>query len=75
MVRWILEPGLFSNGTVRTALLLGALVSVVSGVVGIFTVLRGQSFAGHALTDVATAGGSGRHSRRCRLSWALSAAG
>jgi zinc/manganese transport system permease protein len=59
MVRWILEPGLFSNGTVRTALLLGALVSVVSGVVGIFTVLRGQSFAGHALTDVATAGGSG----------------
>jgi zinc/manganese transport system permease protein len=27
--------------------------------VGIFTVLRGQSFAGHALTDVATAGGAG----------------
>jgi zinc/manganese transport system permease protein len=32
---------------------------VVSAVVGIFTVLRGQSFAGHALTDVATAGGAG----------------
>ena len=27
-------------------------------VVGVFTVLRGQSFAGHALTDVSTAGGS-----------------
>ena len=55
----LFEPGLFSNATVRTALVLGALVSVVSGVVGIFTVLRGQSFAGHALTDVATAGGAG----------------
>ncbi|MGD1014376.1 MAG: metal ABC transporter permease [Acidimicrobiales bacterium] len=59
MVRFLLEPGLFSNDTVRTALLLGALVSIVSGVVGVFTVLRGQSFAGHALTDVATAGGAG----------------
>jgi len=28
-------------------------------VVGVFTVLRGQSFAGHALTDVAATGGSG----------------
>jgi len=55
----LLEPGLFSNDTVRTALVLGALVSIVSGVVGVFTVLRGQSFAGHALTDVATAGGAG----------------
>ena len=28
-------------------------------VVGVFTVMRGQSFAGHALTDVSAAGGSG----------------
>ncbi|MFZ1061979.1 MAG: metal ABC transporter permease [Acidimicrobiales bacterium] len=55
----LLEPGLFANSTVRTALVLGALVSVVSSSVGLFTVLRGQSFAGHALTDVATAGGAG----------------
>ena len=34
------------------------MVAVVSAVVGVFTVLRGQSFAGHALTDVSTAGGS-----------------
>lgn len=58
-MHWIFEPGLFSNETVRTALGLGALVSIVSGIVGLFTVLRGQSFAGHALTDVATAGGAG----------------
>ena len=35
------------------------MIAVVSAVVGVFTVLRGQSFAGHALTDVATTGGSG----------------
>jgi zinc/manganese transport system permease protein len=57
-MRWLFEPGLFANGSVRTALVLGALVAVVSATVGIFTVLRGQSFAGHALTDVATAGGA-----------------
>jgi zinc/manganese transport system permease protein len=41
------------------ALALGALTAVVSAVAGVFTVIRGQSFAGHALTDVSTAGGSG----------------
>ncbi|MFI5035900.1 MAG: metal ABC transporter permease [Acidimicrobiales bacterium] len=58
-VHWIFEPGLWANPSVRTALLVGAVVALVSSVVGVFTVLRGQSFAGHALTDVATAGGAG----------------
>lgn len=53
------EPGFFTNGPVHTALMLGAIVSVVSAVVGVLTVIRSQSFAGHALTDVATTGGSG----------------
>jgi zinc/manganese transport system permease protein len=44
---------------VQTALLIGTATAAVSAVVGVFTVIRGQSFAGHALTDVATAGGSG----------------
>ena len=56
---WLFEPGWWANGTVRTALLVGFVVAVVSAIVGVFTVLRGQSFAGHALTDVATAGGAG----------------
>src|SRR6202041_533291 len=30
-----------------------------SAVVGVFTVTRGQSFAGHALADIGTTGGSG----------------
>jgi zinc/manganese transport system permease protein len=57
-VRFVFEPGFFSNAPVRGALTLGAIVAVVSAVVGTFTVLRSQSFAGHALTDVATAGGA-----------------
>jgi len=57
-VSFLFEPGFFSNGPVRSALLLGAVVAAVSAVVGIIAVLRAQSFAGHALTDVATTGGS-----------------
>jgi zinc/manganese transport system permease protein len=59
VVQWIFEPGLFDNSLVRTALLIGLIVAFVSSCVGIFAVMRGQSFAGHALTDVAAAGGAG----------------
>ena len=55
----IFEPGLFTSGPVRTAAVIGAVTAVVSAIVGVFTVIRSQSFAGHALTDVATTGGSG----------------
>jgi zinc/manganese transport system permease protein len=55
----LFEPGLLSNGPVRVAVLVGTVVAVTSGVVGVFTVTRGQSFAGHALADVAATGGSG----------------
>ena len=55
----LVEPGFWSNQPVRTALLVGALSAIVSAVIGVFTILRSQSFAGHALTDVATTGGSG----------------
>ena len=58
-MHYIFAPGLLSSGPVRTALLVGAVVAVTSGVIGVFTVLRGQSFAGHSLADVATTGGSG----------------
>jgi len=54
----LFEPGLFSSGPVRTAALVGVITAVVSATVGVFTVIRSQSFAGHALTDVATTGGS-----------------
>lgn len=56
---WVVEPGFFSSEPARTAAVLGGVVAVVSAVVGVFTVMRGQSFGGHALGDVAAAGGSG----------------
>jgi zinc/manganese transport system permease protein len=57
-VHVLFEPGFFANAPVRTALVIGAVTAIVSAVVGVFVVVRSQSFAGHALTDVATTGGS-----------------
>jgi zinc/manganese transport system permease protein len=54
----LIEPGFFSNLPVQTALVVGGVVAIVSGIVGTFTVMRGQSFAGHSLADIGTAGGS-----------------
>jgi len=59
MVRLFFEPGFFSNAPVHTAFVIGAVTAIVSAIVGVVTVVRGQSFAGHALTDVATTGGAG----------------
>ena len=57
----VFGPGFFESSTVHTALAVGGLVAVASGVVGVFTVLRGQSFAGHAFGDIGTTGGSGAY--------------
>jgi zinc/manganese transport system permease protein len=54
----VIEPGFFSSVDVRVALVVGTLVAIVSGTVGVFTVMRGQSFAGEALGDTNTMGGS-----------------
>ena len=54
----VFQPGFFTSAPVHTALIVGGGAAVVSGVVGIFTVIRGQSFAGHALADVSSTGGS-----------------
>ncbi len=47
------------SGPVQTALLLSAAAGLLCGALGVFTVLRGQAFAGHALSDVSSAGGAG----------------
>jgi zinc/manganese transport system permease protein len=54
----IIEPGFFSSSTVQLAAVVGAVVALVSAEVGVFTVIRGQSFAGEALGDLGAAGGS-----------------
>jgi len=58
-VSYIFEPGFFGSGPVHVALAVGTVVAITSAVVGVFTVIRGQSFAGHSLADIATTGGSG----------------
>jgi len=55
----VFEPGFFSSPQVRVAATIGGLVAIVSAVTGVFTVMRGQSFGGHALGDVSAAGGAG----------------
>jgi zinc/manganese transport system permease protein len=59
LLRAIFEPGFFSSQQVHVAVSVGGVVAVVCAVVGVFTVIRGQSFAGHSLGDVSAAGGSG----------------
>jgi zinc/manganese transport system permease protein len=58
-LHFVFEPGFFSSQPVHIAVAIGSVVAVVSSVVGVFTAMRGQSFAGHSLADVSTAGGSG----------------
>ena len=51
--------GMLSYGFVIDALAAGGIVAVVAGIVGFFLVMRGQTFAGHALSHVGFAGATG----------------
>jgi zinc/manganese transport system permease protein len=55
----VFAPGFFQSEAVHIALGVGTLVAIVTGAVGVFTVMRGQSFAGEAFGDIGTTGGSG----------------
>jgi zinc/manganese transport system permease protein len=57
----VFAPGFFASAPVHLALLTGGVAALVSGVVGTFAVLRGQSYAGHALADISVTGGSGSY--------------
>lgn len=61
VLRHLVEPGFFGSAPVHRALLVGAIAALVAGPLGVFTVLRGQSFAGEALGDIGTTGGSGAY--------------
>ena len=45
-MHYVFEPGFFSSDPVHIAVVVGAVSALVSGIVGVFTVMRGQSFAG-----------------------------
>ncbi|HVV91195.1 MAG TPA: metal ABC transporter permease [Solirubrobacterales bacterium] len=55
---FVFAPGFWDNEAVHVALAVGTAVAIVAAVVGVFTVMRGQSFAGESLGDIGTAGGS-----------------
>jgi zinc/manganese transport system permease protein len=71
----IFAPGFFAAEDVRIAIFVGAVVAVVAGVVGTFTVMRGQSFAGEALGDIGVTGGSGAFLLGVGPLWGFVAAG
>ncbi|WP_304459722.1 metal ABC transporter permease, partial [Alicyclobacillus sendaiensis] len=56
---WIGEA--LASAPVQHALVAGCEIAFLSGLVGAFVILRGQSFAGHVLTDVGTTGGAGAY--------------
>jgi len=55
----VFAPGFFGSAPVHVALAVGSVAAVVSGILGVFTVMRGQSYAGHAFSDISVTGGSG----------------
>lgn len=71
----VFQSGFLSSGPVHAALLTGAVVAMVSGAVGVFTVLRSQSFAGHSLADLGTLGGSGAYLMGVGPLWGFVTAG
>jgi zinc/manganese transport system permease protein len=58
MFHVIIEPGFFASASVQLAAGVGAVVATVAALVGVFTVIRGQSFAAEGLSDIGTAGGA-----------------
>lgn len=58
IVSSVFATGFFTSEPVHVAMIVGSGAAIVSGVVGVFTVIRGHSFAGHALADVSSAGGA-----------------
>jgi zinc/manganese transport system permease protein len=54
----LIEPGFFASSPVRLAVAIGGPVAIVAAVVGVFTVIRGQAFAGEALGDIGASGGA-----------------
>jgi zinc/manganese transport system permease protein len=59
MITAMQAMAMFDYDFMRLAFLAAALVSVIAGPVGYFLVLRGQTFAGHALAHVGFAGATG----------------
>src|SRR5437879_9679619 len=55
----ITRASMLAYDFMRTAFAAAGIVAVLAGIVGYFLVLRGQTFAGHALSHVGFAGATG----------------
>ena len=55
----LIQPEMFGQPFMQNALLTGSIAAVLSGLIGFFVVLRGVSFAAHALGQIGFAGASG----------------
>jgi zinc/manganese transport system permease protein len=61
--------GFLQSGPVHVALEAATVTAVVSGLVGVLVVVRGQSFAGHAMGDLGTLGGSSAYLANVNPLW------
>ena len=71
----LFAQGFFQNQEVMDALLIGGIVAAISGVTGVFVVIRGQSFAGHAISDIGGAGAAGAFLAGINTLWGFLAFG
>ncbi|HUW64559.1 MAG TPA: metal ABC transporter permease [Spirochaetia bacterium] len=71
----LFAPGFFQSEEVMNALLLGGVVAAISGVIGVFVVIRGQAFAGHAMGDFGGAGAAGAFLAGINTLWGFLAFG
>ncbi len=55
----LIQPDMFTQPFMQNALLTGSIAAVLAGLVGFFVVLRGVSFAAHALGQIGFAGAAG----------------
>lgn len=51
ILKILFAPGFFQSTEIRNALILGTIVAAVSGVIGIFVIIRSQTFVAHAIAD------------------------
>jgi zinc/manganese transport system permease protein len=59
--RDLIPVGFFLNPEVTSALAIATAVAVACAVTGVFVIVRGQSFLGHALGDVGSTGAAGAY--------------
>jgi zinc/manganese transport system permease protein len=71
----VFAAGFFGSSPVHVALVIGGLSAVVCGIIGTFTVLRGQSYAGHALADLSVTGGSASYLANVSALWGFAGIG